>query len=113
MTIFYVFRFCAEQLLNKFDVWLHTTLASVAVSESPLFKLVVDMGFWFPCCALGCNTRTISFTDNTHAAVYFGSARSAPQSQGFLVYAFLDSVIITTSHNDVRVSKRVDVSTRD
>ena len=53
------------------------------------------------------------FKDNTTAVVYFGSARSAPQSQGFIVYAFRDSVIITTGHNDLRVSNRVDVSTRD
>ena len=77
------------------------------------FKLVDDTGAWFPCCAVGRNARVIPACSNMRVVLFFGSARPNGQSTGFTMWAMKDAVITIIGTNEVRVTKRVDVSARD
>ena len=77
------------------------------------FNLVDDTGAWFPCFAVGRNARIIPACSNMKVVLFFGTGRVDGQSTSFTVWASADAVIICLGTNEVRVTKREDVSARD
>ena len=81
--------------------------------EKRCFNLVDDMGAWFPCCAVGDNAARIAWSSNMRVVLWFGWARMNVESTRFTMFALPDAFIRRIGLNEVRVTKRVDVSARD
>ena len=86
---------------------------TVSGQEKRAFNLVDDTGAWFPCCAVGRNARVIPACSNMKVVLFFGSAKPNGQSTSFTMWALKAAVITIIGTNEVRVTKRVDVSARD